>query len=200
MGRLISLAPSQSTLPLLCAALTPLSFSANKHMCEGHVPCLLYNKSAADMQRIRDALGISSANTHVRSSIERDRRRRGSRGIRDVPLQRDDLYVGSERPPPLTSDRAHQTCSLCLQVKSHPVAYMCGHSHCYVCIRLHLETDWLCPIPDCRQVMRRAPHRHLPEEEGLMLDFPERNDRSAVTYDWEGLTFPRRAAPAVEEI
>ncbi|KAJ7021080.1 hypothetical protein C8F04DRAFT_1274149 [Mycena alexandri] len=170
-----------------------------KHMCEGHVPCLLYNKSTADRQRICDALGISSANTHVRSTIERDRRRRGSRKIRDLPLKEEDLYVGPERPPPLKTDRAHQTCSLCLQVKSHPVAYMCGHSHCYVCIRLHLENNWLCPIRDCRILMRRAPHRHHAEEGGIALDFPARNDRSVVTYDWEGLTFPRPPVYVEEE-
>ncbi|KAJ7038834.1 hypothetical protein C8F04DRAFT_1255758 [Mycena alexandri] len=162
-----------------------------KHMCEGHVPCLLYNKSAADMQRIRDALGISSANTRVRSTVERDCRHRGRRDIRDVPLTEDDLYVGPDRPAPLHTDRTHQTCSLCLQVKAHPVSYLCGHSHCYVCIRLHLENDWRCPIAHCRSLMRRAPFRHHDEEEGIAFDFPDREDRSAVTYDWDGLTFPR---------
>ncbi|KAJ7712130.1 hypothetical protein B0H16DRAFT_1744475 [Mycena metata] len=161
------------------------------HMCEGHVPCLLYNKSAADMLRIRAALGISSANTTVRSSIERDRRRRGSRDIRDIPLNEDDLYLTADRPPALDTDRAHQTCSLCLHVKAHPVAYLCGHSHCYVCIRLHLENDWRCPIPSCGQIMRRAPHRHYPEEDGIVRDFPDRDDHSAVSYNWEGLTWPR---------
>ncbi|KAJ7030294.1 hypothetical protein C8F04DRAFT_1264056 [Mycena alexandri] len=163
------------------------------HTCEGHVPCLLYNKSAADMQRIRAALGISSANTTVCSTIERDRRRRGSRLIRDVPFTEDDLYLTADRPPTVDTDRAHQTCSLCGHIKAHPVAYLCGHSHCYVCIRLHLETDWCCPIPSCRQIMCRAPHRHYPEEEGIALDFPDWDDHSAVSYDWAGLTWPRPA-------
>ncbi|KAJ7699120.1 hypothetical protein B0H16DRAFT_1749490 [Mycena metata] len=119
-----------------------ISLAPKKHTCQGHVPCLLYNKSAADMQRIRDALGISSANTTVRSAIKRDRLHRGSRVIRDVPLTEDDLYLSADRPPTLKTDRAHQTCSICLNVKAHPVAYLCGHSHCYVCIRIHLEEDW----------------------------------------------------------
>ncbi|KAJ7866590.1 hypothetical protein B0H14DRAFT_3442307 [Mycena olivaceomarginata] len=48
----------------------------------------------------------------------------------DHQLTMDDLYIGGARPADLTTsdDRAHHTCSVCLQVKSHPVIY------CYVCI------------------------------------------------------------------
>ncbi|KAJ7736635.1 hypothetical protein B0H16DRAFT_1730683 [Mycena metata] len=174
----------------------------SKHMCDGYVPCLLYNKSTADMERIRHALGISTANTRARSRVERNHRHSGSRDVRDVPLTADALYIGVLRPPVLKTDRGHQTCSLCFQVKAHPVASLCGHSYCYVCIRLHLETSWLCPVASCRKIIRRAPHHHYPEEEGLALDFPNRDDTSAVTYDWEGLTFPRPplyVAPKEEE-
>ncbi|KAJ7017502.1 hypothetical protein C8F04DRAFT_1279282 [Mycena alexandri] len=190
-----ALPPKRPNRPGIHLSLAPTM----AHTCEGHVPCLLYNKSAADMERIRAALGISSANTHVRSTVERDRCHRGSRDVRDIPLTEDTLYMGPERPAPLQTDRAHQTCSLCLQVKSHPVSYLCGHSHCYVCIRLHLETEWRCPIRDCRTLMRRAPYRHHPEEEGIALDFPDRDDRSTVTYNWDGLTFPRPPVHVEEE-
>jgi hypothetical protein len=46
----------------------------------------------------------------------------GSRVQRPRPLEFDDLFVGSARPAPLTTDRHHQTCSVCRQVKSHPVS------------------------------------------------------------------------------
>jgi hypothetical protein len=43
----------------------------------------------------------------------------------DHRLTMDDLYIGGARPVDLTTsdDRAHHTCLVCLQVKSHPVMY-----------------------------------------------------------------------------
>ncbi|KAJ7024618.1 hypothetical protein C8F04DRAFT_1270162 [Mycena alexandri] len=149
-------------------------------------------RSPAQCERIRRAIGNSSASASTRREIERERQRRGFRVVRDTPLTEADLYLDSARPPTLTTDRKHQTCSICLRVKSHPVAYLCGHSHCYVCIRLRLEENWTCPVSSCRQLIRRAPHRHHPEEEGIELDFSDwhQHNHSRVSYDWHGLTFP----------
>ncbi|KAJ7030301.1 hypothetical protein C8F04DRAFT_1264064 [Mycena alexandri] len=158
----------------------------------GHVSAF-HGLSPAQRERRRRAIGQSSASATTLRAIERARRKRGSRAVRETPLREADLYLDAERPPSLTTDRKHQTCSICLQVKSHPVAYLCGHSHCYVCIRLHLEEKWTCPVVSCRQVIRRRPHRHHSEEEGIAMDFSDwyQSNRSRVLYDWDGLTFPR---------
>ncbi|KAJ7605673.1 hypothetical protein DFH06DRAFT_1348526 [Mycena polygramma] len=66
---------------------------------------------------------------------------RGWRRTREAPLTRGELWLDEERPPVLAVPKPHHVCSLCLDVKSHPVSYLCGHSNCYVCIRLRLETE-----------------------------------------------------------
>ncbi|KAJ7899872.1 hypothetical protein B0H13DRAFT_1883590 [Mycena leptocephala] len=39
-----------------------------------------------------------------------------------VPLEFDDCFIGPARPVPLTTDCDHQSCSVCCQVKSHPIS------------------------------------------------------------------------------
>ncbi|KAJ7023224.1 hypothetical protein C8F04DRAFT_1271649 [Mycena alexandri] len=153
-------------------------------------PALLA-KSAAELERIRRAIGDSTTSPDLREIIRQERRARGDRTPRDSPLTEDDLFIGIARPPTLRTDRAHWTCSLCSNVKAHPVAYTCGHSHCFVCIRLHLERSWKCPLPDCAKLMRQPPHRIYSEEQGIAYDFPHWDDPSVVSYSWDGLTFPR---------
>jgi hypothetical protein len=48
----------------------------------------------------------------------------GLHNIRDKPLTADELYVGPARPIDLKTpqERAHQACTVCRQVKSHPVS------------------------------------------------------------------------------
>jgi hypothetical protein len=66
--------------------------------------------------------------------------------------------------------------------------YTCGHSHCFVCIRIWLETRWTCP--ECVQVMDRAPFRHYAEEAGIAREYPEWHDMSIVGYSFDDLIFP----------
>jgi hypothetical protein len=73
-------------------------------------------------------------------------------------------------------------------------SYKCGHSYCYVCIRLRLEEEWSCPYPDCNRVMQRAPKEDVGEAETVAADYPERVDKSRVAYSWDGLEFPYRPA------
>ncbi|KAJ7466767.1 hypothetical protein B0H11DRAFT_1921664 [Mycena galericulata] len=114
----------------------------------------------------------------------------GARVARDRPLTREQLWLNGIGPPEQTTDRKHQQCGICLQVKSHPVSYLCGHSHCYACVRVWLEQSWVCPL--CTQIMWDAPHRNYIEEAGIACDFPDWHDTSIVSYSWDGLTFPRR--------
>ncbi|KAJ7826462.1 hypothetical protein B0H14DRAFT_2595784 [Mycena olivaceomarginata] len=112
--------------------------------------------------------------------------RRGSREPREVPLTEDDLYLDESRPPFVTFlplDLRH-LCNLCHNIKSHPVRYKCGHSNCYVCIRVELETSWSCPTCDQRITARPVPH----QEEAAAIDaaYPEW-DQSRVDYQWDGL-------------
>ncbi|KAJ7106828.1 hypothetical protein C8R43DRAFT_1140476 [Mycena crocata] len=118
------------------------------------------------------------------------RLRSGDRAPRDEPLTVANLYVGGLLPPVEKTTRAHQECSLCGHVKCHPVSYICRHSNCYACIRLHLETEWTCPHPQCGQIMQQQPRRHAGEEESIRLDYPNWANTSQVLYSFEGLTFP----------
>ncbi|KAJ7773600.1 hypothetical protein DFH07DRAFT_767558 [Mycena maculata] len=92
----------------------------------------------------------------------------GKRAARDHPLTTEDLYLDEIRPPPLEEPLDHHICGICLAVKSHPVSYRCGHGHCYVCIRLALETKFSCPT--CSRVMFEAPFRHYDEEKSIRHD------------------------------
>ncbi|KAJ7169370.1 hypothetical protein C8R43DRAFT_1121243 [Mycena crocata] len=116
----------------------------------------------------------------------------GWRMPREDPLKHEDLWVGGIGPTeqlPLKK-MEHHKCGICRFVKSHPVSYLCGHSHCYVCIRLWLERRWSCP--ECVTEMWMAPFRQFAEEASIVAAYPEWNDESEVSYNWDGLTFPRR--------
>ncbi|KAJ7432013.1 hypothetical protein B0H11DRAFT_2261158 [Mycena galericulata] len=112
----------------------------------------------------------------------------GVRRRLNPPVSRDTLYLTTERPPELDEVKSHHVCRICHGVKSHPVSYKCGHSHCYVCIRLWLELSWKCPI--CNAKIDSEPFRHFGEEDGIAFDYPGWVDKSVVNYSWAGLKFP----------
>ncbi|KAJ7017145.1 hypothetical protein C8F04DRAFT_1279940 [Mycena alexandri] len=151
---------------------------------------LLFGKTPEAVAKIRFAIGNSSSSPETRRLIRRARSRDGYRLPREGPLTEQELYLDDARPSRILSGRLHHICSICNSVKVHPVAYLCGHSHCFTCVRLHLERDWKCPILSCGQVMHQAPHRHYPEEQAIAYDFPEWVNTSRVSYSWEGLIFP----------
>ncbi|KAJ7472812.1 hypothetical protein FB451DRAFT_1399011 [Mycena latifolia] len=98
------------------------------------------------------------------------------------------ITMDSPKGIPITALKTHHQCSICHNVKSHPVSYLCGHSHCYVCIRLWLEKDWKCP--NCATTMHREPVRQYAEEDYLEDQYPGW-DVSRVEYKWDGLMFPK---------
>ncbi|KAJ7763613.1 hypothetical protein DFH07DRAFT_956422 [Mycena maculata] len=98
----------------------------------------------------------------------------------------DELYLTEARPPPSCPKR-RDGCSICGEVKSHPVSYKCGHSNCYVCIRMWLDLKLLCP--ECRTPMECAPFRHFGEEASIAHEYFDWEDASQVSYDWSGLVF-----------
>ncbi|KAJ7667891.1 hypothetical protein DFH06DRAFT_1322457 [Mycena polygramma] len=160
-------------------------------------PRLFFRQTPAQREETRRCIGNSGSATRLITAAEREKRLKGSRAVWTPPLVREDLYEDGVLPPPLTSStRPHQVCSLCQQVKCHPVAYACGHSHCYACIRLRLEHDWTCPL--CPHVITRAPCRHDGEEKGIAHDFPDWGNHTSVYYTWEGLTWPRRQKAPIE--
>ncbi|KAK6993085.1 hypothetical protein R3P38DRAFT_3224100 [Favolaschia claudopus] len=112
----------------------------------------------------------------------------GWRETRKQPLTFTDLWAWGEGPAEQEALKAHHMCGICLLVKSHPVSYTCGHSHCYVCIRMWLEYEWKCPV--CMATMYRPPFRHWGEEDWIAGEYPEWKDRSVVDYSWRGLEFP----------
>ncbi|KAJ7138907.1 hypothetical protein C8R46DRAFT_1234146 [Mycena filopes] len=117
----------------------------------------------------------------------------GRRTRRQPALTHQDLWVGGVGPVDApVALRHHHKCGICQHIKSHPVSYACGHSHCYVCIRLWLERDFRCP--DCKTTMFEPPFRHWAEEGGLEVDYVRDyswTDLSVVTYSYNGLIFPR---------
>ncbi|KAJ7904064.1 hypothetical protein B0H13DRAFT_2334903 [Mycena leptocephala] len=161
----------------------------------------LLGLTAEELQAVRVGIGNSTkararrlraqehARLHPSSALTRVRRRNGSRVVRAFPLRAADLYENDARPPTRSTTKSHQRCGLCGNVKSHPVSYECGHSHCYVCIRLHLEFDWACP--HCSKIITRTPYCHHGEQDGITFDFPDWHDTSRVAYSWDGLTWPR---------
>jgi hypothetical protein len=63
----------------------------------------------------------------------------------------------------------------------------CGHSYCYVCIRLWLERELSCPI--CATAMHAHLLRAISEEDALS-DVYGVWDTTTVQYNWDGLAFP----------
>ncbi|KAJ7813610.1 hypothetical protein B0H14DRAFT_2604749 [Mycena olivaceomarginata] len=105
-----------------------------------------------------------------------------------TPLTLNNLYLDECRPPSISTPPLIYTCSLCFNLQSHPVSYKCGHAHCYVCIRLSLETTWDCPT--CHKPINASP---LPEYE-LEAAINKRFsgwDENKIECRWDGLVFPR---------
>ncbi|KAJ7471734.1 hypothetical protein FB451DRAFT_1399051 [Mycena latifolia] len=94
---------------------------------------------------------------------------------REDPLTKEDLWETAARPPPLSGlgVKEYHKCGICFAVKSHPVSYECGHSDCYVCIRVLLEHQWTCPQPDCQKVMNRPLTQQFAEEASISHDYPQ---------------------------
>ncbi|KAJ7791908.1 hypothetical protein B0H14DRAFT_3499961 [Mycena olivaceomarginata] len=112
----------------------------------------------------------------------------GERAVRSKPLTEDELYLDEARPDEVCYPPIMNTCGICLNVKSHPVRLSCGHSTCYVCVRILLETQWGCP--QCSKNITRKPEPDFEEAAAI-----ERKcgawDMSRVEYNWDGLRFPR---------
>lgn len=48
----------------------------------------------------------------------------GWRQPRKEPLNSDSVLLSDVKPPTMTTLRSHQTCGICLHLKSHPVSYV----------------------------------------------------------------------------
>ncbi|KAJ7102964.1 hypothetical protein C8R43DRAFT_1141086 [Mycena crocata] len=115
----------------------------------------------------------------------------GKRAHRENPLTEAELYSTDARPPVKSSPYSNLECGICYSIKSHPVKYGCGHSHCYVCIRQWLEHSFECP--NCRYRMCRPPTAALTIEGQIAIVHPEWQDTSNVVGTFEGLRFPARS-------
>ncbi|KAJ7767527.1 hypothetical protein DFH07DRAFT_769622 [Mycena maculata] len=133
---------------------------------------------------VRTAGGARAHRAAVMAVARQGRLRNGHGRLN--PLSEDDLYLSEVRPPP-SSPRRRDGCSICGEVKSHPVSYKCGHSNCYVCIRMWLEIKTSCP--ECRTPMDCPPFRNFAEEASIAHEYDEWEDLSQVSYDWSGLVF-----------
>ncbi|KAF8127736.1 hypothetical protein K438DRAFT_2000645 [Mycena galopus ATCC 62051] len=112
---------------------------------------------------------------------------RGARAPRAEPLTEEELYLDPARPDLIRRPDMAHVCRLCLNAKSHPVKFLCGHTACYVCVRVLLETSWACP--QCSHKITRKPKPHAEEAAAIEQEHPGW-DKSKVSYSWVGLTFP----------
>ncbi|KAJ7617539.1 hypothetical protein DFH06DRAFT_1342955 [Mycena polygramma] len=106
------------------------------------------------------------------------------------PVTRDNLWLTPERPPARVALHEHHKCRICHEVKSHPVSLRCGHSMCYVCVRMALENSWKCPL--CRTTVREKPTRQWFEEDTLRKAYPGWCENTSVNYSFKGLQFPKK--------
>ncbi|KAJ7684867.1 hypothetical protein DFH06DRAFT_1313242 [Mycena polygramma] len=143
--------------------------------------------AASAQKPVKKSLFRSSGATPLRLR-KRKTPRQGFRTPRDTPFNVKDLYLTDARPPADSDPLPHHECSVCYNIKSHPVAYRCGHSHCYVCVREWLETSWECPF--CRAEIRDEPMCSDDAKRAIAFDHPDWQDHSLVSYSWEGLYFP----------
>ncbi|KAJ7680852.1 hypothetical protein DFH06DRAFT_1315586 [Mycena polygramma] len=150
-------------------------------------PVILYKPTGTQVIRgRRQPVVYSSARTRVRYSTP------GSRAALEQPLTREALWLSGDRPPALAAQDPEHECGICHNVKSHPVRCQCGHSFCYVCIRVALEKSWHCPDEFCGLTMRFAPCADADEEAKIGAAEPAFIDHTRVDYSWEGLVFPKR--------
>jgi hypothetical protein len=82
---------------------------------------------AAELVRRRTLIGMSSSRSDRPTGIRirrpgRRHRRMGWRTSRVFPLDHDNLYLSPDHPQTMFTERAHHSCGICLQVKSHPVS------------------------------------------------------------------------------
>ncbi|KAJ7117335.1 hypothetical protein C8R43DRAFT_1137632 [Mycena crocata] len=121
----------------------------------------------------------------------------GWRMPREQALTHEDLWVDGVGPSDQLPLQEHHKCGICRFAKSHPVTILCGHSYCYVCIRLWLEHKWTCP--ECVTQMWMAPFRQFAEEASLRAAYPNWHDASKVLYKWDNLIFPRKPRVVYEQ-
>ncbi|KAJ7104600.1 hypothetical protein C8R44DRAFT_887055 [Mycena epipterygia] len=146
----------------------------------------------ARSRRVMPPQPVSAVATRIRNRNSEAElvARNGGRPKNAPEVQADDLWLTAVRPVNVLPLAVHHLCTICQGVKSHPVSYKCGHSDCYVCIRLWLEKSWKCP--SCMTTMHGEPFRHYAEEAELESAYPGRDVTSGITYTWEGLQFPKK--------
>ncbi|KAJ7925441.1 hypothetical protein B0H13DRAFT_2314449 [Mycena leptocephala] len=115
----------------------------------------------------------------------------GPRAKRGPALTTEQLYLTAEHTPEVPAEivlKPYHHCNICWSIKSHPVAYKCGHSHCYVCIRVWLQKNLSCP--HCKATVHETPYIHMGERQAIEADYPQWVDKSKVDLRWSGLQFP----------
>nr|GAT42899.1 predicted protein [Mycena chlorophos] len=120
----------------------------------------------------------------------------GDRTIDAMGWQIDDAYTTDERPPETPSCELPEWCQLCGNFLSHPLCMRrCAHEFCYACIRERFKSTFVCyscgklatlpiKIEDSAELQKQWAKYY--EEKYQWVD------KSEVTYDFEGLIYPRR--------
>ncbi|KAJ7051048.1 hypothetical protein C8F01DRAFT_1263313 [Mycena amicta] len=113
-----------------------------------------------------------------------------------IQIQRSQLFEPGYDVAPQTQDcEFEDLCRVCRSVKSHAVKLMCGCTFCFVCVRIHFDEDFRCPL--CEAVQYRPPMPAVEVRERIRHRLLPDVDNSRVDYSWQGLHFPARPRPLV---
>ncbi|KAJ7779036.1 hypothetical protein B0H16DRAFT_1448572 [Mycena metata] len=163
----------------------PVAPARKKPVTAGRTNPLLPERHLGGLDRLRRLRPYSIATTRIvkRAPVVA---LPGIRELREEALTVEDLWRPGN-PPPTVKCNEEDCCGICLQLRSHPVFYPCGHGHCYVCARIWFEQQWTCP--ECENVVTQPPFR-IDAVDDLMRRIYGDWDASVVSYEWSGLTFP----------
>nr|GAT46443.1 predicted protein [Mycena chlorophos] len=157
----------------------------------------------------RATLCVGEKPVHLQRQLQRPMSKSlhaGWRLHRSRGVKRAMLLSGVHDPPYLEPLSPHHRCSICWGVKAHPVLSArflftrsdslpeyprtdCGHTFCFCCLRVWLQTSWRCP--ECMNILRETPRRNIDVQQWLLEAYPKlAEDESRPTYDFSSLVFP----------
>ncbi|KAK7025103.1 hypothetical protein R3P38DRAFT_2779036 [Favolaschia claudopus] len=91
---------------------------------------------------------------------------------------------GPKAIPPATESRALDGYALRIFTLD---TLCCGHETCYVCIRVHFEHKWECPV--CRTTVHEPPVSAVSHERAIRVEYGNW-DLTRVNFSWVGLEWP----------
>ncbi|KAJ7800263.1 hypothetical protein B0H14DRAFT_2616386 [Mycena olivaceomarginata] len=161
-------------------------------VCEAEVEAARHQRRR-DQKRLaierdwRNAFACGAFLAFVSSTDEDNAHRAKSPSSKMTSISTRHALHSSPSSPDYTSSATSATIS-----NPTPSRIDAGHSNCYVCIRISLETTWECPT--CEERISARPVPNDDEQRAIDCDYPNW-DQSRVNYAWDGLVFPTTQLP-----